>query len=203
MKRSAGTKLDDELMDATDNRQKIGRLFVAGAAAFCTYFCMYAFRKPFTAGTFEDQEIWGLGLKTVLVISQLLGYMLSKFIGIKVVSEMSPRYRAAGILGLILFAELALVGFGLTSPPWQVCMMFLNGLPLGMVFGLVLAYLEGRRHTEALSAALCSSFIVSSGVVKSIGRWLLLNFEISENVMPMIVGAIFFPPLLLSVWLLH
>ena len=22
-------------------------------AAFCTYFCMYAFRKPFAAGTFE------------------------------------------------------------------------------------------------------------------------------------------------------
>ncbi len=203
MERSAGTPIVDDSMDATDSRQKRGRLIVAGAAAFSTYFCMYAFRKPFTAGTFEDQAIWGLGLKTVLVISQLLGYMLSKFIGIKVVSEMSPRYRAAGILGLILFAELTLVGFALASPPWQVGMMFLNGLPLGMVFGLVLSYLEGRRHTEALSAALCSSFIVSSGVVKSIGRWLLLNFEMSENVMPMIVGGIFFPPLLLAVWMLQ
>ena len=48
--------------------------------------------------------------------------------------------------------------------------MFLNGLPLGMVFGLVVSYLEGRRQTEALAAALTASFIVSSGVVKSVGR---------------------------------
>ncbi len=36
----------------------------------------------------------------------------------------------------------------------KVIMLFANGLPLGLVFGLVLAYLEGRRQTEALSAAL-------------------------------------------------
>jgi hypothetical protein len=31
----------------------------ASLAAFCTYFCMYAFRKPFTAGTFEGMTVWG------------------------------------------------------------------------------------------------------------------------------------------------
>ena len=50
--------------------------------------------------------------------------------------------------------------------------MFINGLPLGMVFGLVMAYLEGRRQTEMLAAVLCASFIVSSGFVKSVGKWL-------------------------------
>ncbi|MEZ6111840.1 MAG: DUF5690 family protein [Pirellulaceae bacterium] len=73
-------------------RSSTVRLLIAASAAFGTYFCMYAFRKPFTAGTFEGQEIWGLGLKTTLVISQLLGYMLSKFIGIKVISEMRAEY---------------------------------------------------------------------------------------------------------------
>lgn len=179
------------------------QLLVAAAAAFCTYFCMYAFRKPFTAGTFEGQEIFGFGLKTVLVVSQLLGYMLSKFIGIKVISEMDPKHRAVTIVGLILTAELALVGFAFLPLPLKIFMLFLNGLPLGMVFGLVLGYLEGRRQTEALSAALCASFIISSGVVKSVGRWLIEDFGVSEFQMPMLTGLLFLPATFLSVWVLR
>ena len=82
-------------------------------------------------------------------------------------------------------------------------MLFLNGLPLGMIFGLVLAYLEGRKQTEALSAALCASFIVSSGVVKSVGQWLVNDLGVSEFSMPMLAGLIFLVPLLVSVWVLQ
>lgn len=171
-------------------------------AAFGTYFCMYAFRKPFTAATYEDSEWWGIGLKTILVGSQVAGYTLSKFIGIKVVSEMPPRYRAASILGLIAVAELALVAFGLTPPPWNAVWLFVNGLPLGMVFGLVLGFLEGRRVTEALSAGLCASFIVSSGFVKSVGRTLVVDYEVDPFWMPCLTGLLFVLPLLVCVGLL-
>ncbi|MEM7475978.1 MAG: DUF5690 family protein [Planctomycetota bacterium] len=178
-------------------------LFVAAAAAFCTYFCMYAFRKPFTAATYENQEIYGLAAKTVLVTSQLFGYMLSKFIGIKVVSEMT-RVRAGLVLvGLISVAELALVAFAFAPTSLRPICLFANGLPLGMVFGLVLVFLEGRKQTEALSAALCASFIVSSGAVKSIGEYLLQDWQVNEYQMPMIVGGMFFVPLLISVWVLQ
>ncbi len=179
------------------------RLFIAAAAAFSTYFCMYGFRKPFTAGTFEGEEIFGFGLKTALVISQLAGYMLSKFLGIRVISELGSQYRAPGIVVLILIAEGTLVGFAYAPVPWKLVMLFLNGLPLGMIFGLIMAYLEGRRQTEALSAALCASFIMSSGVVKSVGRWLVQVQGVSEFQMPMLAGLIFLPPLLLSVWILQ
>jgi len=179
------------------------RLLVAAAAAFSTYFCMYAFRKPFTAATFEGQEAFGFAFKATLVISQLLGYMFSKVIGIKVISEMRGQWRAVAIIGLILTAEAALVGFAFAPAPIQVALMFVNGLPLGMVFGLVLAYLEGRRQTEALSAALCASFIAASGVVKSVGRWLIEDIGVSENRMPMLTGLIFLPLLLVSVWVLQ
>ncbi len=181
---------------------KTGQLFAAAVAAFCTYFCMYAFRKPFTAATFDGQEMFGLDYKGVLIIAQIFGYMLSKFIGIRVVSEMRREYRAATIVGLILFGEAALVGFAYLPPMWKIGMLFLNGLPLGMVFGLVLAYLEGRKQTEALSAVLCASFIVSSGVVKSVGRWLLDAQGVDEHKMPMIAGALFLTPLFVSVWVL-
>ena len=180
----------------------VRHLILAAAAAFCTYFCMYAFRKPFTAGTFDGQDVFGFGLKAVLVLSQLCGYMVSKFIGIRVVSGMRREYRGIAIVGLILAAETALVGFAFAPTTLKVVMLFLNGLPLGMVFGLVLAYLEGRRQTEALSAALCASFIVSSGVVKSVGRWLVQECGVSEFHMPMLTGLIFLVPLGLSVWVL-
>ena len=180
-----------------------GKLVLAAVAAFCTYFCMYAFRKPFTAGTFEGQEVFGLGLKTVLVISQLAGYMLSKFIGVKIVSEMPRQRRAIVIIGLILVAEGALVGFALAPLPLKAPMLFINGLPLGMIFGLVLSFLEGRKQTEALTAVLCASFIISSGVVKSVGRWMVQDLGVSEFLMPMLVGLIFLPALFASVWLLQ
>jgi len=184
-------------------RANSGRLLIAAIAAFCTYFCMYAFRKPFTASSYANAELLGFGLKTVLVIAQLAGYMLSKFIGIKVISEMPGRWRATAILALIGIAELALVGFAFAPVPVKPVALFLNGLPLGMVFGLVMAYLEGRKQTEALTAALCASFIVSSGVVKSVGQWLVNDIGISEFNMPMVAGLLFLLPLLISVWALQ
>jgi hypothetical protein len=70
---------------------------------------MYAFRKPFTAAEFADYEWAGVGYKTLLVTAQVLGYTLSKFIGIKVIAEMNPARRAAMILVLIGIAEAALL----------------------------------------------------------------------------------------------
>ncbi len=177
-------------------------------AAFSTYFCMYAFRKPFTAATFDDASLTqgsallqNIGFKTLLVTSQLAGYTLSKFLGIKFVSEMPASRRVAGILLLIGTAEAALFLFAITPPPWNFIWMFMNGLSLGMVFGLVLAFLEGRQVTEALTAGLCASFILASGVVKSVGRRLIED-GVSEFWMPFWTGMIFVPPLLVGVWML-
>ncbi len=178
-------------------------LALAAIAAFSVYFCMYAFRKPFTAATFEHEAAFGHQLKAILIISQLLGYMTSKIVGIKFVSELNRRYRALAILTLIAIAEVSLLLFAVVSNEYKVLAMFLNGLPLGMVFGFVLSFLEGRTTTEALAAILCASFIVSSGVVKSIGQWLIQVQGVNEFFMPAITGAIFVVPLLLSVWLLQ
>ena len=38
-------------------------LAIAAFAAFATYFCMYAFRKPFTAATYDDEVLFGAGLQ--------------------------------------------------------------------------------------------------------------------------------------------
>jgi hypothetical protein len=172
----------------------------AGTAAFSTYFAMYAFRKPFTAATFEDVAGWDFTLdyKVALVIAQVLGYALSKVIGIKVISEMDHSRRAVAIVGLIGLSWLALIGFALAPAPWNVAALFLNGLPLGLIWGLVFSYVEGRRTSEVLGAILCASFILSSGVVKSVGK-ALLNVGVPDLWMPAAAGLVFMPLLLVSV----
>ena len=173
----------------------------AVVAAFGTYFCMYGFRKPFTAAGFEDSWLLGVDFKTFAVSTQVIGYMLSKFIGIKVVSEMSPGRRAMALVGLILFAEAALAMFGILPRPFNMVGLFFNGLMLGMVYGLVIGFLEGRQLTEALVAGLCASFIVADGVTKSVGTW-LLEVGISEDWMPFTAGLLFLLPLCLFTWML-
>lgn len=176
----------------------------AASAAFMTYFCMYAFRKTFAVGSYTDLTLWhyAIDFKTALIISQVLGYALSKFIGIKVVSEMTPGKRAAAILTLVMASELALILFAVLPGQWKLLSLFLNGLPLGMIWGLVFSFLEGRRVSELLGAGLSISFIISSGVVKTVGQWLMLQFAVSEYWMPALTGLIFTLPLFLSVYLL-
>ena len=174
-------------------------------AAFATYFCMYAFRKPFAAATFSGQTFLGtqLDLKTALVISQILGYALSKYIGIKVCSEVSRGRRALLLLSLVLAAEASLVLYGLIPDQWKVLAIFFNGLPLGMVWGLVVWYLEGRRISEILLAGLSCSFILASGVVKNVGQVLMGDYGVSAGWMPAVTGGLFLVPFLVAVWLLN
>ena len=177
---------------------------VAGLAGFSAYFSMYAFRKPFTAATFESVPGWHfvLDYKIALILAQVAGYALSKFIGVKVISEIHPRHRASAILGLIGVSWAALVGFALIPAPWNVVTLFANGLPLGMIWGLVYGYMEGRRVSEVLASMMCASFILSSGVVKSVGVWLMQTWHVDRFWMPAATGSVFMPLLLVSVWVL-
>ncbi|MBX9615570.1 MAG: hypothetical protein K2X25_08240 [Caulobacteraceae bacterium] len=173
----------------------------AGLAGFCAYFSMYAFRKPFTAAMFEDVGGWDflLDYKIALVIAQVAGYALSKLIGVKVIAEMRPERRAAAIVLLIGVSWVALVLFAIVPAPWNVAALFLNGLPLGLIWGLVFGFMEGRRTSEVLGAILCASFILSSGVVKSVGKALMEGWDVSTFWMPAAVGVVFMPLLALSV----
>lgn len=173
----------------------------AGLAGFCAYFSMYAFRKPFTAATFDDVAGWTfvLDYKIALVIAQVAGYALSKLIGVKVISEMRPERRAAAIILLIGLSWIALLMFAVIPAPWNVAALFLNGLPLGLIWGLVFGFMEGRRTSEVLGAILCASFILSSGVVKSVGKALMDGMHVSPFWMPAATGVVFMPLLAISV----
>ena len=172
------------------------------AAAFSAYFSMYAFRKPFAVATFEGQTLGPLDLKIALVISQVCGYALSKFLSIKFISEITPARRAGALLALIAAAEAALLVYGLVPDNAKIYAIFFNGLPLGGVWGLVFGFLEGRRTSEILGAGLSTSYILASGAVKTIGGW-VLQLGVSEGWMPFVTGALFAGPFVLAVWALR
>src|SRR5262245_16055712 len=92
----------DESPDSDGKRWSLSAWCVV--AAFGAYFCMYGFRKPFTAGEFAGASLFGLSYFPALVAAQMLGYTLSKFLGIKVIAEIRPHRRVALMLGLIVVA---------------------------------------------------------------------------------------------------
>jgi len=163
----------------------------AVAMAFTTYFAMYSFRKPFAAAHYAGATLWILDLKSALIISQLCGYALSKFLGIKFNSEMAPSRRAWALVILIVWAEAALLLFAVLPPSGKVFALFLNGLPLGTVWGICFSFLEGRRTSEILGAGLSCAYVVASGAVKSIGATLVDS--VGESWMPAATGALFLP----------
>ncbi len=163
---------------------------------------MYAFRKPFSSAEYAGFELMGMSLKTVLILSQVFGYMLSKFIGVKVISELKASKRVRLIIGLILFAEIALALFGSVPNGVKPIMLFLNGIPLGMVWGVVFSFLEGRRVTELIATGLSVSAIVSSGMLKSLGRILIEDYGVSDFWMPALIGVLFIPLFMFFVWML-
>ncbi|QDW23253.1 hypothetical protein B0M43_0016270 [Flavobacterium sp. KBS0721] len=164
---------------------------------------MYAFRKPFTVATFEGLEVFHIDYKILLIIAQVIGYVISKFIGIKIISELKANQRIFYLLGLIGISEIALVFFALVPKPYNILFMLLNGVPLGMIWGIVFSYLEGRKFTEILGVALSTSFIVSSGVVKSVGFFVMDSLHFSAFWMPAITGLLFVGPLLFFAWMLE
>jgi hypothetical protein len=176
----------------------------AGLAGFATYFSMYAFRKPFSVALYTAVPGWHFALdyKIALVLAQVVGYATSKLIGVKMIAEIAPNARAGAILKLIVLAWVALILFAVIPAPWNVLAMFLNGLPLGLIWGLVFGFMEGRRTSEVLGAIVCASFIVSSGAVKSVGKLLMDTWHISPFWMPAATGVLFLPLLGVSVWAL-
>ena len=82
-------------------REKVSDLlciFWAGGAALLSYALVYALRKPFTAATFDGLDFMGMDYKTATSIIQIAGYVLSKFMGIKWISELRREDRVRFII---------------------------------------------------------------------------------------------------------
>lgn len=128
--------------------------------------------------------------KVVVTISQIVGYVISKFMGIKLISELRREERLKFILMSVVMAELSLVFFGLLSAPYNIAAMFLNGLSLGCMWGVIFSFIEGRRMTDILASLLGVSMVISSGTAKSAGLYVMNNLHVNEFWMPALIGAV-------------
>ena len=186
----------------TGTKSTYGLVVWAAFASFATYFCMYGFRKPFSATTFDGEKAFGISLKSALVVAQVFGYMTAKFIGIKFISEVNKAKRAFYILALIGAAEISLLLLAVMPKPFNVFFLFTNGLSLGLIWGLVFSFIEGRKFTDLLALILSTNFIFSSGVAKSLGRVCIEYWKVPEIYTPFVAGLLYIPLLLLAVWML-
>jgi len=176
----------------------------AAIITFLTYAMVYGFRKPFTVATYEEvSPLWGVAYKSCLVISQVLGYMLSKFYGVKFIAELKRFGRGKIILLLVGISWGALLLFAVVPAPWNIPLLLFNGFPLGLIWGIVFSFVEGRRATDFIGASLAVSFIFSSGFVKMVTGFLQLRFAVTDFWLPFFAGLVFLIPLLLFVWLLE
>ncbi|MET3113165.1 MFS family permease [Pedobacter sp. CG_S7] len=185
----------------TGSRLKIN--IYAAIVVFLAYTMIFGFRKSFTVATFDGIMVAGYSYKTMLVISQVLGYMLAKFYGIKYISELKRTGRGTIILVLTAISWLSWLCFALVPVPYNIAFLFINGFPLGMLWGVVFSYIEGRRGTDFIGATLAVSFIFASGFVRTAGGWLMLEFQLSEFWVPFYTGLLFAVPLLLFVYLME
>ena len=172
----------------------------AALVSFGTYVFIFGFRKSFTVCTFDGLTFGPIAYKTALVISQMLGYLLAKFYGIKFISGLQKVNRYKIIFLLTGIAWLAWLLFAIVPAPYNVVFLFLNGFPLGMLWGVVFSYVEGRKSTDFIGAALAVSFIFASGWVKSVGAWLMAQFPITQFWVPFCTGLVFALPLMICVY---
>lgn len=182
---------------STFSSKQISTAVYLAVVVFCTYASVFAFRKPFTVATFEGLKFWNISYQTLLIISQVMGYMLSKFYGIKFISELRRLGRWKTSLVLMGTAWLSLLLFALLPAPWGMLCLFVNGFVLGFMWGITFSYVEGRRATDFIGVVLAVSFIFAGGFSRSVGKWVMLHWNITEFWMPFVTACLFGVPLLL------
>jgi hypothetical protein len=184
------------------NKQWLVAVYAA-VVTFLAYATIFGFRKTYSVATFDNMTVAGIGYKELLVIVQALGYLSSKFYGIAFIGGLKRVGRWKIIFLLIGISWIAWLLFAITPAPYNIIFLFMNGFPLGLLWGVIFSYIEGRRATDFIGAALAVSFIFSSGFVKSVGNYLMVVTGVAEKWMPFVAGAVFVPFLIFFVYLLE
>ncbi len=199
-----GEKMKGHILTKSCGKSLPDWVFVlwAGGTALLSYSLVYALRKPFTAAEFEGLQFLGMDYKIAVSIIQLLGYVSAKLLGIKYISELKPGGRLRFIVGSAALSEVSLIAFGLAPQPCNIAALYFNGLSLGCMWGVIFSFLEGRRTTDLLASIMGVSMALSSGLAKSLGLYALHGLHVSEFWMPALVGAVAFPLLCLTGWMM-
>ena len=202
--RSKSKKSIMDMKQDCKTRQVSGLLLIlwAGGAALLSYSLVYALRKPYTAAAFDGLTFFGSDYKVAVTTIQILGYVISKFFGIKIISELKKENRFRFFVGMAVLAEVSLIGFGMLPMPYSVVPMFINGLSLGCMWGVIFSFIEGRKVTDILASLLGVSIVFSSGLAKSFGLFAMNELRIDQFWMPAAIGGCALPLLVFMGYML-
>lgn len=192
-------------METIKENKKISDILLilwAGGAALLSYSLVYALRKPYTAASFEGLSFLGFDYKVAVTTIQILGYLIAKFAGIKIISELKREKRFRFFVYSAILAEASLIAFGMISTPFNVIAMFVNGLSLGCMWGVIFSFIEGRKVTDMLASLLGVSIVFSSGLAKSFGLFTMNELHINQFWMPAVIGGVALPILIFMGYML-
>ena len=184
------------------NISEIILILWAGGAALLSYSLVYALRKPYTAASFQGLDFFGIDYKVAVTTIQILGYLVSKFFGIKLISELKREKRFHFFVSSAIMAEVALLFFGILDAPYNAFAMFVNGLSLGCMWGVIFSFIEGRKITDMLASLLGVSIVFSSGLAKSFGLFVINELQIDPFWMPALIGIVALPLLIFMGYML-
>jgi len=187
----------------TQSVSGIARSCYAALIAFMAYSAVYAFRKPFTVGDYDNLKYYGISYQTLLIIAQVLGYMLSKFYGIKFISGLKKIGRWKTSFVLVGISWISLLIFAFVPPPFGVLLLFVNGFVLGFMWGIIFSYIEGRTATDFIGTVMAISFIFAGGFTRTVARWISITWSVSDFWLPFTTGALFAMPLIVLIFLLE
>lgn len=171
--------------------------------AFLTYASVFAYRKAFTVAAFDGMQIGTFSYQTMLIISQVIGYMLSKFYGILFISSLRRTGRWITVSVLVGISWFCLLLFAVTPDWFGLICFFINGFMLGFLWGVIFSYVEGRRTTDLTGSVMAVSFIFAGGFSRSVGKWLMMEHAVPEKWMPFMTGAVFALPLAFFLFLIE
>ena len=129
--------------------------------------------------------------------------MLSKFYGIKFISELKRLGRWKTSATLIGIAWLALLIFAIIPPPYGMLCLLVNGFMLGFMWGIVFSYVEGRRATDFIGSVMAVSFIFAGGFTRSVAVWLRETWQVTDQWLAFTTGLVFAFPLILFLYLVE
>ena len=150
----------------------------AGSAALLSYSLVYALRKPYTAASFEGLSLMGIDYKVAVTTIQILGYVIAKFFGIKIISELKKENRFRFFVGSAVLAEISLLLFGMFEAPFNAF------------------------ATDILASLLGVNMVFSSGLSKSVGLFVINDLGIDQFWMPAIIGGVALPLLVFMGYML-
>jgi hypothetical protein len=100
----------------------------------------------------------GVQFKILMITAQVLGFAVSKGLGVKYVSEMLPENRSKSLILMLALSWFAYLLFALTPAPYNLIFIFLASLPLGMIYGTILGFWRDDA-VQICSWPLTASFV--------------------------------------------